>query len=204
MPFPASPTLVATPLPNSVALRVPYGNVSPSVSNSQIDNNASGNRNSLPKNIIHPPISANTPTENFSLSTISNPATFTANSQTAFFAQLASGDISPETYGIFAQYEKLLSYANVKYKPSNAGKPVEPVSLFSTILQQEKTTGISVAQTDEEIILPVDMKLTVGSEAVLSTPVENINTQPIILLKAYNVPTTNHNDIPVPTKLEFV
>lgn len=137
--IPTSPTLVATALPNSNALRPPYDNVTPSVSSAKLDDNASGNRVLLLKNEnTATSLPANIQAEKFAIVQSSNSTSFAADAQTAFLTQLASGDISPEVYGIFVQYDKLVSYANVKYKPSNAGKPVDPVTIFSTLIQLDK------------------------------------------------------------------
>lgn len=137
--IPTSPTLVATALPNSNALRPPYDNVTPSVSSAKLDDNASGNRVLLLKNEnTATSLPANIQAEKFAIAQSSNSTSFAADAQTAFLTQLASGDISPEVYGIFVQYDKLVSYANVKYKPSNAGKPVDPVTIFSTLIQLDK------------------------------------------------------------------
>ncbi len=184
--IPTSPTLVATTLPNSIALRVPSDNIAPSVSRPQLDNNASGNRNSLPK--TEAPLSfvnANSAIENFSISSLpANSASYTANAQTSFLAQLAGGDISPEVRGIFVQYDKLVSFANVKYKPSNAGKPVDPIGIFKTLLQlehesEDNTQPIDLADVQNESVatIPTDNAIQASAEPVYA-PVETVNTQP--------------------------
>ena len=152
---PQPPALTATALPNSIALRVPYDNVAPSVSSTQLDNNASSNNSQLPKTTA-PQLSAaeESIAEKFNISVNSNFPSLTANAQTTFFTKLASGDISTETHGLFLQYEKLLSYANVKYKPSNAGKPVEPIGIFGAILQQEKETALRTRFQPEQLPPP--------------------------------------------------
>lgn len=209
--FSTSPTLVATTLPNSIALRVPYDNVAPSVSSAQLDNNASGNSISLAK-IDNPqlPVPLNVTPEKFSLNTNTNSASFTANAQTAFLTQLASRDISPEVYGIFVQYEKLLSYANVKYKPSNAGKPVDPVGLFSTLLQLEKEHAVNAPQLDNKISLPTNVELPARTESLqISTEIKPIQAQepqpikeaPLPQLKAYSATVINNHDT-IPNDLE--
>lgn len=154
IPLPsATPTLVATALPNSSALRVPYYNVAPSVSSAQLDNNASANRDFIAKtHMPQPPASSGA--EKFPLNETATSISFSPGAQTAFLAQLASGDISAEVHGIFVQYEKLLSYANVKYKPSNAGKPEDNINLFSSLLQLEKSGGRQVMQTAGSVIMP--------------------------------------------------
>lgn len=148
---PSVPTLVATTLPNSIALRVPSDNVAPSISSAQLDNNASGNRFALAKNDPSLAVLTNPRAEIFSSITNSNSAPITANAQTAFLAQLAGGDISSETQSIFLQYEKLLNYANVKYKPSNAGKPVEPVGIFKNILKSENVYTQDNIDIDDDL-----------------------------------------------------
>lgn len=159
--IPAPATLVATPLPNSIALRAPYDNVSPSVSSSQLDNNARGNRNYLPKENVQQTIVANTSVESFSAgSSQTNLPSYSANAQTSFLTQLAAGDISAEVRGLFAQYDKLVSYANVKYKPSNAGKPTEPISMFKTLLQLEQDYNSHNLPDELPIDLPSDLPYT--------------------------------------------
>lgn len=166
--IPTTTTLVATPLPNSIALRAPYDNVSPSVSSSQLDNNASGNRDFLPKENSSQNISANSAAENFSVDGSSaNSPSYSNNAQTSFLAQLAAGDISPEVRGLFAQYDRLVSYANVKYKPSNAGKPVDPVAIFKTLMQMEKEADSHNLPEDLPVDLPSDL-----------TYVQNISSAP--------------------------
>ena len=212
--IPAPVTLVATPLPNSIALRAPYDNVSPSVSSAQLDNNASGNNVLLSKrDNAQISIPINIAAEKFSVPANSNSASFTANAQTAFLTQLASGDISPEIYGIFAQYEKLLSYANVKYKPSNAGKPVDPVSLFSTLLELEKGHSVHSLQFDTEVSLPEDAVLpeNITERVLIPVEIEPIQTQELQLVKeatllqlhAYNASSITHElNTPAPHDLE--
>jgi len=166
--IPTSPTLVATALPNSNALRPPYDNVTPSISSAKLDDNASGNRILLLKNEnIQTSSTENTVSEKFVLAQSANSASFSANAQTAFLTQLASGDISPEVYGIFVQYDKLVSYANVKYKPSNAGKPVDPVTLFSSLMQMEKNQGDSTPLLFEDI-MPIASETNVKDKPVVT------------------------------------
>lgn len=136
--IPMPVTLIATALPGSLALRVPYDNVSPSVSSSQLDNNASSNNNYLPTANVPPNAAGDYSPEITAVQLQLKQSTYNTTAQTGFLAQLAAGEISPEVRGLFAQYDKLVSYANVKYKPSNAGKPSEPVSMFKTLLQIEQ------------------------------------------------------------------
>lgn len=193
-------TLVATPLPNSNALRVPYDNVAPSVSNAQLDNNASSNRNYLPKTESSQTAPLTTSSnENFSLAALANSTSFSASAQTTFLAQLASGDFSPEARSLFAQYDKLVSYANVKYKPSNAGKPTEPVSLFGEFLKQD-------VQQQVEFILPppeptAQIEVPVASaEAILSTEpqihaLQSANDTAMPQVQAYSAAIARNLDV---------
>lgn len=209
--FLTSPTLVATTLPNSIALRAPYDSVAPSVSSAKLDNNASGNSISLPKSDESQlPVPANIATEKSFLSTNTNSASFAANAQTAFLTQLASGDISPEVYGIFVQYDRLISYANVKYKPSNAGKPVDPVGLFSALLQLEKENSVNSPQIDDKLSLPTNAELPTSTESSqIYTKIEPIQAQdpqptkevPLPQLKVYNTTIINNRDV-MPNDLE--
>jgi hypothetical protein len=126
-PIPAHINLVATPLPNTLALRVPSTDVAPSPSSAQIDNNASANSGFISEKISVAPLpiplqtSAGLSAQNYVLAQTNGGAV-----QAEFLAQLASGDASPEVDKIFAQYEKLVKYGTVKYKPSDAGKPENP------------------------------------------------------------------------------
>ncbi len=172
--LPAVTTLVATPLPNSIALRAPYDSVSPSVSSAQLDNNASGNRNPLPKDNAQQNVIVNSASENFSaIAASTNSPTYTANAQTSFLAQLAGGDISSEVRGLFAQYDKMVSFSNVKYKPSNAGKPVDPVSVFKTLLEMEKESASHNLPEELPVNFPSDLPF-----------VQNISSAPTVESKA--------------------
>lgn len=182
---PPPTTLVATALPNSIALRVPYDNVPPSVSNTQLDNNARSNQNILQKSGDAQAAAAITSsTENFSVTSIANTQALNIAAQTTFLAQLAAGDISPEVRTIFAQYDKLVSYANVKYKPSNAGKPSEPVGMFGRLLQQEKTP-VELPQTVQENIQNTEQDNI--EELPQTIPINNSTQQTVI---------ANDNQIP--------
>jgi hypothetical protein len=210
IPLPsATPTLVATTLPNSSALRVPYDNVAPSVSSAQLDNNASANRNFTTKtNILPQPLPSNGTEEKFSFNQAGNSIYFSPGAQTAFLAQLASGDISAEVHGIFVQYEKLVSYANVKYKPSNAGKPADNAGLFSTLLQLEKSGASHVTQAASPVISPPvfepagdnePQQAITATAASQETPPEK--EVPLSRLNAYSASITRNLDA-TPAELE--
>lgn len=188
--IPTSTTLVATALPSSLALRVPYDNVPPPVSSLKLDNNASSNLTQIAKteNQEQPVSVANNTAEKFILPAASNTTSITANAQTAFLTQLASGDISPEVYGIFVQYDKLVSYANVKYKPSNAGKPVDPIGLFSTLLQLEKESHpLDVAAIEPAVDTEHFQPEYNAPEPDYISPPEDFFTKPEIAIESHEL-----------------
>lgn len=123
---PTTINLVATALPNTLALRVPSTNVAPSVSSAQIDNNASAKTTfvSEKKSLNSLAVAIKKPDDFEVQNSLVNQAK-AGIGQAAFFAQLANSDSSPEVNKFFAQYEKLVKYQSVKYKPSDAGKPIE-------------------------------------------------------------------------------
>lgn len=148
-PATALSALVNTSLPNSIALRAPSDNVAPSISSAELYNNASGNK-ALPTktdNFISVPVVNSNEHKNFILTQLQNNH-LVLGVQASFLAQLAGGDITPEVRTIFAQYDKLVSYANVKYKPSNAGKPTEPSGMFGKMLQQEESNAGSLLSVE--------------------------------------------------------
>ena len=136
------PPIVNTAIPGTAITHVPYDNVAPSVSNAQVDNNARGNSTPPPSPADQP---ASTPQDTVDTATFSNAPNSTSNSlnigaQASFIAQLAGQDVSPETQGVLLQYEKLVTISNVKYKPSNALKPIsEPANQFGRIIQSERS-----------------------------------------------------------------
>ncbi len=141
---PAHNNLIATPLPGTNALRVPHDNVAPSVSIAQVNNNARGNGGAAvtqaqPQQAVLPVVNSAGGALPAMLS--SAPAPLSASSQTTVFAQMLGQDSPPGTTlrGIMVEYEKLVSFSSVKYKPSYATLPEpEPSSLFTRLLQQEK------------------------------------------------------------------
>lgn len=138
------PTLVATPLPDTAGtLRVPPTDVAPSFSNEQVSNESRGPKNPTLRLPQSPQAAQAQAASSESPSYSNNPA---LGAPTNFLAQLISQDVSPQATIYLAQYEKLVYFANVKYKPSNAGKPV-PQGLFAKFLQADP-------QPRSEIILP--------------------------------------------------
>lgn len=198
-PLPPSPTLVATALPDTSAARVPYDNVVPSVSNAKVDNNASGNRNPLPKADAQPlsvPVAAVEAPVVAAAAGDSTQAGGAAAARTAFLAQLAAQDDSSPAHVIFVQYEKLVSYATVKYKPSDAAKPSAPTSLFSRILHEEHAPA-PVAAAQEA---PVQEEAPIPSPA--SAPQEPVaQISPAATLAAYAATVRRNFDFPAESTL---
>jgi len=160
-PIPAHINLVATPLPNTLALRVPNNNVAPSPSSAQIDNNASANSGFILEKISIAPLPiplqsvGGFSAQNYVLTQTSGGAV-----QAEFLAQLAGGDASPEVDKIFAQYEKLVKYGAVKYKPSDAGKPENPESIFNAALQNPVPEQVLAPSQNKEIaVAPPEPKI---------------------------------------------
>lgn len=135
-------SLVATPILQTNALRVPHDNVAPSVSNAAINNNLKNASQTLSAQTA--PIPAAVTTSFPSL--INNlSAGLGAGAGTTFLAQMIGQDGSFASSGILMEYEKLVALANVKYKPSMAGKPqAEPANMFGKLLQQEKVQQVVV------------------------------------------------------------
>jgi hypothetical protein len=129
------PVLIATPIPNATAaLRVPPVNVAPSFSNEQVTNDLKGGRNPSPR-VAPETAAAHQENASFAQTQGASPGPF-VGSQATFLAQLISQDVSPQAIIYLAQYEKLISYGNVKYKPSNAGKP-QPAGLFAQLVHSD-------------------------------------------------------------------
>lgn len=149
-PPPIQTPMVNTAVPGSTVVRVPHDNVPPSVSNAQVENNTRGNngQQQIAEEQAAPPAPIAEGEEFFiEHSYPNNPRTVTA--QTTFLAQLAAQmDDSPQAQVLLVQYEKLVAFSNVKYKPSNAMKPqAEPAGAFGKILQADKAPPVPVAQS---------------------------------------------------------
>ena len=137
-PLPVQPALVATAMTDAGALRAPYDNVAPTVSQAAIDPNAQ-----------QPPAFAvpeqNDPTDNSSANqsfALFPPSPAATAAQAAFLAQLISQEVPAamqETFrGVLAQYETMVVNGFTKYKPSNAGIPKPaPASAFAELLHQD-------------------------------------------------------------------
>lgn len=128
---PLPPVLLATPLPNTLsALRVPATDVAPSFTNEQVRNDARG----APQLPLQVEAEAQPAAGNGVFPAPPPGPQANATAQTNFLAQLIGQDSSPQAIVYLAQYEKLLAFSDVKYKPSNAGKP-QPAGLFDKLLR---------------------------------------------------------------------
>jgi hypothetical protein len=132
---PVQTPLINTALPGTAVMHVPYDNVAPSVSNGEVNNNARGNSDGTSLEEAEQVAVASAGAAQ------SSPAGDAANlapaGQATFIAQLLSQ--GTPISGLLLEYEKLVSFSNVKYKPSNALKPAPaPAGVFGRILHQEK------------------------------------------------------------------
>ncbi|MEZ5692047.1 MAG: hypothetical protein R3D71_10355 [Rickettsiales bacterium] len=144
-----SSTLALSPLPNSSSFAVNSNSIIPADIVQNHVNSTNRNKAVNIKNSSENSFPTNESTNNYAPRIANNNNYLTpSNSRAIFLTQLASGDISPEIQGIFAQYNKLISYANVKYKPSNAGKPnIDPNSIFSLLLRQkDNSPSVNITQ----------------------------------------------------------
>lgn len=167
---PTPPPVVNTTVPGSAILHVPYDNVAPSVSSVQINNNARGNSTATPSNAPAEELVDNSGEETAPQRNTARSGGPLASAQTTFLAQLAGQDNSPQSNVILVQYEKLIAYSNVKYKPSNALKPeAEPAGVFGRILQQEKT-GVPVQEASRPAPAPAADQARIAQSAPVAEP----------------------------------
>lgn len=144
---PAQTVLVATPLPDTNTLRVPFDNVPPSVSNAQINNNARGNGAYAAVESVDyavPVTSASAPAAAPGQSSIA------PGIPAAFIAQLVGQQMPVALQGalggVLAEYEKMIVSSFTKYRPSNASLPPPPPSgVYGRILQQERAARVAPA-----------------------------------------------------------
>lgn len=135
-------SLVATTMPDAIAVRAPYDNVAPSVSSPQLNNNASPNNEVVPATAEDvQAAAAASETSSFTLPSNAQ-AIANSGSQAAFLAQLIEQDGSPTAQNVLVQYEKLVNFSLVKYKPSDAGRPqADPAATFEKVFQSLHTTS---------------------------------------------------------------
>jgi len=130
--------VIGTTVPDSTVTHLPPDNVPPSFSSVQVNNNARGNSTPTPQDEITPDeVAAQSDAAPIvSSQSLTQPGGQVASAQATFLTQLVAQD-DPQSQTILVQYEKLVAYSNVKYKPSNAlGPQIAPASLFSNIIHE--------------------------------------------------------------------
>jgi hypothetical protein len=142
--LPTQPTLVATSLPGTNALRPAYDAVAPSVSNPSVSNNSKGTGGYAGS------ASAPAPSPVVPLLSTPMPASFSTSSASlnasAMFATQALAQDSGSAETIFATYDQLVAASLVKYAPSNAALPQpEALNLFAKLLNEQKTSNTPMA-----------------------------------------------------------
>jgi hypothetical protein len=172
-PTPTAPSLVATPLPESFAARVPYTDVPPSVSSVQINNNARGNGSyvaieGVPQYAV--PVAEGDAADGAIGGIVSSkiPATF--------LAQIIGQGVPPAMQSalsnVLAAYDQLVFNGFVKYRPSNATlPPPAPASVFGKLLAQEQPAPQPV-----RVEAPAPQP---QPERVQQTAQQNIPVQPV-------------------------
>ena len=130
LPAPTQVSLVATPLPNTEALRVPSTNVSPSTSSYKTESNLQGGAPIFSESGSVSPLPIPIRSEG-GQGAAQNYSAYSSSfsPSSGFLVQLAGGESSEISNKVLAQYETLVSYGFVKYKPSDASKPSEPESV---------------------------------------------------------------------------
>ena len=184
------PPLVNTTTPGTSVVHVPYDNVAPSVSGSQVDNNTKGN-GSVPTP-AQEQASPAADTSAASLSSAANNASNALNTSTqaTFIAQLAAQDSSPETHIILLQYEKLVEISNVKYKPSNAFKPSSDLAgVFGNLVAHSKAPVKSV---------PPQPEISTVQKAAPQTPIAETSAPPVSTDTNLNTDISVNNTAPEP------
>ncbi|MDX1974629.1 MAG: hypothetical protein SFT92_03020 [Rickettsiales bacterium] len=173
-PTPVQTNLVATPIPDNTALRVPVDNVPPSVSNAQINNNTRGNGNAV---VIKAEQATATTTEGdaFIVPTARSLSNGSHdNAQTGFITQILSQDelaAQPPAVlkSILEQYEKIVVRSYVKYKPSNATlPPPPPPGILGSVLLQQQDSAPAVDNRPTEELLEVAQENRAASQSFIN------------------------------------
>ncbi|MFO0389133.1 MAG: hypothetical protein ACK502_05375 [Alphaproteobacteria bacterium] len=143
-PVTPQPSVVATPVPESSTLRVPPTTVAPSVSNAQVDPNASGKNPLLLQTQGTPSSPAAAITQSLVSGTVNLAPEKSLGAPATLLAQMIGQNLPPEAQnalrGVLNEYEKIVINSYVKYMPSNASLPQsEPASEFSQIVKQSAT-----------------------------------------------------------------
>lgn len=142
---PTQPTLVATSLPGTNAVRPSYDAVAPSVSNPSVSNNSKGTGGYAGNASAPAPIAAAVPLLSTPIPASFSTSSASLNASAIFTTQsLAQDSGSAET--IFATYDQLVAASLVKYAPSNAALPQpDAVNLFAKLLNEQKSSNAPVA-----------------------------------------------------------
>lgn len=137
---PVPTALVATPLPDSAALRVPFDVAPPPVSSAQVNNNARGNNSYIAvENGPGLPV----PVANPDAGPASRAAAIASAPVSAtFLAQLIAQNVPTALQGTFngllSEYEKIVANSFIKFKPSFASLPqAQPSNSFESLLKQQ-------------------------------------------------------------------
>jgi hypothetical protein len=173
-PTPTTPSLVATPLPESFAARVPYTDISPSVSSVQINNNARGNGSYIAIDTV-PQYAVPVAEGDAADGAIGGVAS--SKIPATFLAQIIGQGVPPAMQGalsnVLAAYDQLVFNSFVKYRPSNATlPPPAPASVFGKILAQEQ--GLP-----EPVRIETPPVQTAPPERVQQPAAQNIPVQPV-------------------------
>ena len=148
--LPVTVTTILPPVASAVTWQptaapfITVEHIAPSVSSARPDNNARGNASY----VATPPKQAVVETSVPSLASMPSPlpATPLARYPSEFLSQWLGQDDAAITQKLLAEYERLISYGDVKYKPSNASKPLPaPSNLFGKLLREEKIRHVALA-----------------------------------------------------------
>lgn len=199
-PIATQPSVVATPMPESNTLRVPPTAVAPSVSNAQVDPNASG-KNPLPLQTPGTPSSpAAAITQSLVSGTVNLAPEKSLGAPATLLAQMISQTLPAEAQsalrGVLNEYEKIVVNSYVKYMPSTAALPrAEPAGAFSQLLKQS-TTPVQEKPTLSRSTASTNSAQAVSSE---SAQEEEISVQVSAMLAAPKPPYNALNAYAVAT-----
>lgn len=141
---PTPPPVSTVPAPVAATQAVVPTAVTPTISIASSSNNARGNNGLLGIGAstagAPPPASQPAPASNARAAAILQANGLTTSDTNGFLAQLISQDLSPESRSVLVQYEKLVYFSTIKYKPSDAQKPeAVPADLFSRIVNEKRS-----------------------------------------------------------------
>jgi hypothetical protein len=191
---PVQTTLVATQIPDTNTLRAPYDSIAPSVSSAQIRDNARGNGGAVVLALAEAPQAAAASSASIPFivpAFYSTSPGLSAGAQTNFLAQLLAQQPGGQgtLAGMMVEYEKLVVFSQVKYKPSNATlPPPQPAGLFGKMMQLEKAAPAQppAAQmmADAPDAAPVLVRATVPARASSQAPDTDAPSQDEVFTQA--------------------